>query len=993
MAGFIPFRAHADTVTETADFKTDAAKAIELLGGAGCVEYDDVKKEITFNCVDFTTSAEVAVILPDDVTLVLQGDNRIESTYDGEYESYGIQGSDLIICGEGSLEVIGGKGANSNGFYAGSIEITEGEVTVACGESGFSSFGISASSIKISGGEVTVAGGDADLSFGISTSSIEISGGEVTATGGNSIEQEDECGSIGIVATDFLDISGGTVNATGGQAPISVGIYTDSDSDSGSGSIYISGGMVNATGGQAPMSIGIWPYSDSGSIEISGGTVTALGDTQALEKAPVLTAYSDYVAVGAKTVTDGIPVAPEPYNAGSNNEYKYFNIQPLGPIIYVNEAAAVLANGSSWDNAYTTLQATLEKAKPGQQIWVAKGTYYPTSVNGIVPPSTPNYDRYKHFQMKNEVAIYGGFAGNEAADFNLSARDFTANETILSGDIDNCYHVFYHKNLNLDDTAILDGFTITGGKADSSNYDYYCGGGMYNENSSPALTNVTFSGNSAGYGGGMSNNMSSPTLTNVIFDSNSADDAGGMYSCDSAPIMTDVTFSNNNAQYDGGGMNIVENASPVLTNVLFTGNSAVNYGGGIYNDAGWTDGIDRLLLTNAAFIGNSAGSEGGGMYNCSSSYSRIPVLTNTTFAGNSAGSESGGGGLYNCDENCPIIKNSIFWDNTNGQISGPGVADITYSLIQGYTGTGTGNISDDPMFAGANDYSLSAGSPAINAGTNEPFEPGGVAFGITTDLIDNPRIAKNTVDMGAYEYHYAIVIKTQPNKLVYTEGDTLDLTGLEVTLTYSDGSTAEIGLADFDTNVITADPSNGTVLTVADHDGKPVTLIWNSLTTTTDALTVLLPITTYTINATAGSGGSIAPSGAVAVNEGSSQTFTDCDYDAYYGKYVALASENGIIAGYGNGRFGPDDQITREQMTAIIYRFADFLGVIPDGMDTVLDYPDADSISDYAKAAALYCQTTGIIAGRRGGAFAPQETATRAEVAAIIQRFVEVVLD
>ncbi len=122
------------------------------------------------------------------------------------------------------------------------------------------------------------------------------------------------------------------------------------------------------------------------------------------------------------------------------------------------------------------------------------------------------------------------------------------------------------------------------------------------------------------------------------------------------------------------------------------------------------------------------------------------------------------------------------------------------------------------------------------------------------------------------------------------------------------------------------------------------------------------------------------------------KTFTDCDDDAYYGNYIAWASENGIIGGYGNGRFGPDDLITREQMDVILYRFADFLGVLPDSLDTVLNYTDADRISDYAKTAALYCQTTGIIGGRDGGMFAPQETATRAEVATIIQRFVETVL-
>ncbi|NLO49281.1 MAG: S-layer homology domain-containing protein [Clostridiales bacterium] len=104
------------------------------------------------------------------------------------------------------------------------------------------------------------------------------------------------------------------------------------------------------------------------------------------------------------------------------------------------------------------------------------------------------------------------------------------------------------------------------------------------------------------------------------------------------------------------------------------------------------------------------------------------------------------------------------------------------------------------------------------------------------------------------------------------------------------------------------------------------------------------------------------------------------------------AAENGILDGYGNGKFGPDDPVTREQMAAIMYRFADFLGVLPDDMDTALNYPDAGTISSYAEKAALYCQSTGIITGRDDGRFVPQGTATRAEAAAIIQRFVESVL-
>ena len=128
------------------------------------------------------------------------------------------------------------------------------------------------------------------------------------------------------------------------------------------------------------------------------------------------------------------------------------------------------------------------------------------------------------------------------------------------------------------------------------------------------------------------------------------------------------------------------------------------------------------------------------------------------------------------------------------------------------------------------------------------------------------------------------------------------------------------------------------------------------------------------------------------ITDSGEHAFTDCDYDAYYSKYVDWAAENNILTGIGDSRFAPEREITREQMAAILHRFADFLGVLPDNMDVAPAYPDAETISGYAQSAALYCQTTGIIAGRDGGLFAPRETATRAEVAAIMERFVESVL-
>ncbi|MPN39584.1 Cellulosome-anchoring protein [bioreactor metagenome] len=120
--------------------------------------------------------------------------------------------------------------------------------------------------------------------------------------------------------------------------------------------------------------------------------------------------------------------------------------------------------------------------------------------------------------------------------------------------------------------------------------------------------------------------------------------------------------------------------------------------------------------------------------------------------------------------------------------------------------------------------------------------------------------------------------------------------------------------------------------------------------------------------------------------------FTDCDYSDYYGKYVDWAFENGIAGGTGGGLFEPDMEITREEAAVILYRFADFLNVLPYGMDTELSCPDAGNISSWAKNAALYCQSTGIITGRGGGNFVPHGTATRAEASVMLERFVEYIV-
>ncbi|KOS69078.1 hypothetical protein AEA09_11345 [Lysinibacillus contaminans] len=155
--------------------------------------------------------------------------------------------------------------------------------------------------------------------------------------------------------------------------------------------------------------------------------------------------------------------------------------------IYVNQASTgTVEDGISWATAYKDLQKALTKATDGNQIWIAKGTYIPTK------PLVGNDSRTASFQMKNGVAIYGGFNGTEVI---REQRDFAVNETILSGDIgtagdntDNTYHVFYHsQSSNLDIYAILDSITINGSIVDMKvSYGLHSSGsGMYNHTSIP----------------------------------------------------------------------------------------------------------------------------------------------------------------------------------------------------------------------------------------------------------------------------------------------------------------------------------------------------------------------------------------------------------------------------------------------------------------------------------------------------------------------------
>ncbi|MFN3380465.1 MAG: choice-of-anchor Q domain-containing protein, partial [Runella zeae] len=243
---------------------------------------------------------------------------------------------------------------------------------------------------------------------------------------------------------------------------------------------------------------------------------------------------------------------------------------PPVSIIYVKQNASGANNGTSWTDAYTSLQTAITNASAGTQIWVAAGTYKPTT----------GTDRDITFSLKNDVAIYGGFpnTGNPTFD----DRNWHTNVTILSGEIgtsaveDNSRRIIFNDNIN--SSAILDGFTIR-----------------------DAYNTSTFSG---AEGGGLRNQNSSPTILNCIFRNNNIANSGGGVAnmSSSSPTYTNCLFIGNYAGYHGGASCSVGGSNPSFINCSFFGNTAGVYGGALFNNASGTN----TTLKNCIVWGNTS---------------------------------------------------------------------------------------------------------------------------------------------------------------------------------------------------------------------------------------------------------------------------------------------------------------------------------------------------------------------------------------------------
>lgn len=240
--------------------------------------------------------------------------------------------------------------------------------------------------------------------------------------------------------------------------------------------------------------------------------------------------------------------------------WAFASVHPTSAQIYVRLDATGANDGTSWTDAYTDLQDALLAGLAGDEIWVARGTYKPTSTT----------DRTISFVVNKGLSVYGGFAGGEAT---VTERNISENPTILSGDIggtsssDNSYHVVIASNMT------LDGLVITGGNADGDTFDGNAGGMFGGGTLAKTLANLTFVDNHASQIGGALS-IGDATMTNVVFIGNSAARGGVVAVASGGSLtVTNGVFLNNGADLEGGAIHMAENASLVVTNATFVSNS------------------------------------------------------------------------------------------------------------------------------------------------------------------------------------------------------------------------------------------------------------------------------------------------------------------------------------------------------------------------------------------------------------------------------------
>ena len=475
-----------------------------------------------------------------------------------------------------------------------------------------------------------------------------------------------------------------------------------------------------------------------------------------------ITLSVDSVANGLPqgTYTDTLTVTNTTNGSGSTTRVVTLHAGP----VYVSPGGSDLNRGFSWQDTKRTIQAGLVAARPGQDVWVAAGTYV------------------ENITLAPGVGLYGGFAGTESS---REQRNWRNNITIVDGNREGS--VVYASE-GLTSTTVIDGFTIQNGTGDPSTPGGVLrGGGIYCYNSSPTIRNNRVVNNTAHRGAGVySEYNSSPLIAENEISHNSVltnpwpwlSDGAGVchYGGWAAPTLVGNLIAYNSCPGDGGG--IASDKAGVITGNTLIGNSAGGFGGGIYLTQSGTATIAGNLI-----IGNTAGTKGGAL-RCE--WVNLSIVGNT-IVNNSATEE--GGGISFFDASLALANNIVAFCSSGISSTRYWQASLANNCVYGNTAydyfgvpPGEGDISLDPLFADRpnGDYHLTDLSPCINTGWNEaPGLP-------PTDMDGAPRIQFGLVDIGAYEYCCLVPLTTISDAKSARRGAWADVRGAIISAAFTD---------------------------------------------------------------------------------------------------------------------------------------------------------------------------------------------------------------
>lgn len=399
---------------------------------------------------------------------------------------------------------------------------------------------------------------------------------------------------------------------------------------------------------------------------------------------------------------------------------------------YVDQDAVGLGNGTTWADAFTTIQAAINASNPGDSLWIAEGTYLESIV------------------LADGVQLFGGFSGVEMS---FGARNVRAHAVIV--DANGADHAAVMQNVS---STALDGMTLTGGVADGA-APGNSGGGIRSDNAD-----------------------SSNTIAHCMVIQNTSVGTGAGIAClnGASPVIYDCTVMSNSANDDGGGLYCRDGAQPAVTRCVISGNQSGDFGGGVACYVG-----SAAVFTNCTISGNLAVRAGAMRFSASN-----PSVVNSTLSANAASIRIGGISLGNASptfintiveghagvalregssDSDPSLQNCLFANNPNGDY----FDDDTSSTLTGAAAlNGLPQVSGSVSGAAAFQMMPMGNwlSAVFNAGTNR------TTLTATQPVFTTYDLANRLINPDTTQKLQALIVSNTNNAVVVV-GDVQSISG------------------------------------------------------------------------------------------------------------------------------------------------------------------------------------------------------------------------